>query len=220
MWWGPSHNQMVEKEGSTPSGGVRVQGVDETVDEVELAKHGLEVVNAVATVKTGREFDLTTLSADLPNSEYEPEHSPFLVYRPEGNPTLLVPSNGLVSVVGAKGVDDIERGIYAFFSELEHIGVELSKQPGDVTVQNIVVKGGFQLEFDLDTLAIEIGLERCEYEPEQFPGLIFRTDRGSTILIFRTGAYLIMGLTSYDEVLEEFFDLHNELEPFRTELGP
>lgn len=211
---------MVENEGSAPVNPIRVRGVDEKVGEAELGKHGLEVVNAVATIETGREFDLTILSADLPNSEYEPEHSPFLVYRPEGNPVLLVPSNGLVSVVGAKGVDDIEKGIHDFFTELENIGLELAEQPGDVTVQNIVVKGGFKLEFDLDTLAVGIGLERCEYEPEQFPGLIFRTDRESTVLVFRTGAYLIMGLTSYDEVLKEFFELSNELESHGIELNP
>lgn len=209
---------MAEKESSTAVDNICVQAVDDTVDEAELAKHGLELVNAVATIESDREFDLMALSADLPNSEYEPEHSPFLLYRPEGNPTLLVPSNGMVSIVGAKGVDDIKEGIHDFFTELERIGFGLDDQLREVTVQNLVVKGDLKLEFDLHTLAIGIGLERCEYEPEQFPGVIFRTDRGSTILIFRSGVYLIMGTTSYDETLQEFFELGKELESLGIEL--
>lgn len=208
---------MNDKKSSIPDNSIRVRGVAETVDGSELEKYGLEIVNAVATIETGREFDLIHLAEDLPNSEYEPEHSPFLVYRPEGNSTLLVPSNGLVSVVGAKGIGDIEGGIHDFFSELDEMGVQV-EQVGEATVQNLVVKGNFNFELNLDTLAIGIGLERCEYEPEQFPGLIFRTDRGSTILIFRTGAYLIMGVTSYDEALQEFFELGDEFESLGIEL--
>lgn len=81
-------------------------------------------------------------------------------------------------------------------------------------------KGDLKLEFDLDTLAIGIGLKRCEYEPEQFPGLIFRTDRGATFLVFGTGVYLIMGVTSYDEALQEFFELGKELESLGIEFDP
>lgn len=210
---------MSEKEGSVPAESLRVREVDEIVDESELAEYGLKVVNAVATIKTGQEFDLVHLSSDLPNSEYEPKQSPFLVYRPQGNPTLLVPSNGLVSLVGAKGVEDIERGICNFFSELNRIGINLPDQSGSVSVQNLVVKGDFRLELDLGTLAVGVGLERCEYEPEQFPGLIIRTDTGSTILVFQSGTYLIMGITSYDTVLQELFELRDEIESLGIELN-
>lgn len=109
---------MSEKESSSPTEGISVRGVDEAVNESELANYGLQIVNAVATIEIGREFDLVNLSTDLSNSEYEPEHSPFLVYRPEGNPTLLVASNGLISGVGAKNMDDIEGDIRDFLSEL------------------------------------------------------------------------------------------------------
>jgi transcription initiation factor TFIID TATA-box-binding protein len=142
------------------------------------------------------------------------------VYRPEGNPTLLVPSNGLISVVGAKSVDDIEGCIRNFRSELNGLGINLDERIGNINVRNIVVKGDFNSEFDLNALAVGIGLERCEYEPEQFPGLIFRTERESTVLVFRTGAFLIMGTKSYDDALQEFFELSDELESLGIKLRP
>lgn len=76
------------------------------------------------------------------------------------------------------------------------------------------------MEFDLNALAVGIGLERCEYDPEQFPGLIFRTERESTILVFRTGTFLIMGITTYDDALQEFFELSDELESLGIKLPP
>lgn len=112
----------------------------------------------MATIEIGREFDLVNLSTDLSNSEYEPEHSPFLVYRPEGNPTLLVASNGLISGVGAKNMDDIEGDIRDSLSELNGLGIDLDDGVKGGNVQNIVVKGDFNLEFDLNAPAVGIVL--------------------------------------------------------------
>jgi transcription initiation factor TFIID TATA-box-binding protein len=64
---------------------------------------------------------------------------------------------------------------------------------------------------NLDALAIGIGLEKTEYEPEQFPGLIYRYNR-STILIFATGKIVITGLTLEETAISEFDELRNELD--------
>ncbi|MDL0145943.1 transcription factor, partial [Halobacterium salinarum] len=46
-----------------------------------------------------------------------------------------------------------------------------------------------------------LGLERVEYEPEQFPGLIYRSDSVSgVVLIFASGKAVITGLSSREKL--------------------
>lgn len=94
---------------------------------------------------------------------------------------------------------------------MDELGVEIDVSPDEVLIQNIVVKGDFGVELDLDVLSIGLGLERCEYEPEQFPGIIFRSEHGATVLIFRTGNYLITGAKSYANALQVAVDVNEEL---------
>lgn len=204
--------KLTEKGKTTSLSGVQLTEVEKEVDQSELQEYGLEVTNLVGTIETGREFDLNILASSLPDANYHPESSPFLVYRPIESATLLVPTNGLISVVGSNTVAQTREAIGKFVDEMEKLGISIDVSPDDVLIQNIVVKGDFGVELDLNVLSVGLGLERCEYEPEQFPGLIFRSERGATVLIFRTGSYLINGAKSYASALQVAFDVYDELQ--------
>ncbi len=193
--------QLTEKGQSTSISGVEVSEVDKEIDQVALNEYGSEVTNLVGTTETEREFDLNVLASVLPEAESHPERSPFLVYRPLESATLLIPTNGLISIVGAKSPEQTKQAVRAFFEEMDDLGIEIKVSPDTILIQNIVIKGDLELELDLDVLSIGIGLERCEYEPEQFPGIIFRNERGGTVLVFRTGKFLITGSKSYANAL-------------------
>lgn len=61
-----------------------------------------------------------------------------------------------------------------------------------VEIQNIVASSDLELKVNLDLLATEC--MNTEYEPEQFPGLVFRLDEPKTVmLIFRSGKIIITG---------------------------
>lgn len=211
--------ELTQKGKETSLSGVELTEVNTEVDQSTLNENGLEVTNLVGTIKTDQEFALNTLADALPNAEYHPESSPFLVYRPVENATLLVPTNGLISIVGAKNITQAKQSADALFNELSELGIEIDISTDEVLIQNIVISGDFNVELDLDMLSIGIGLEDCEYEPEQFPGIIFRTERGPTVLIFRTGKYLITGAKSYANAFQVAVDVNEKLQSFGIELN-
>nr|AWM95337.1 putative transcription factor [uncultured microorganism] len=52
---------------------------------------------------------------------------------------------------------------------------------------------------NLNALAIGLGLEQVEYEPEQFPGLIYRPESAEgVVLLFSNGRVVITGCQSID----------------------
>lgn len=208
----PNSWKLTEKGQNTSLSGVELSKVDSEVDEEDLKEHGLKVTNLVGTIEVDREFDLNLLADVLSDTDYHPETSPFLVYRPIESATLLIPTNGLISVVGAKNPKQTEQAVRHLFSQLEDLKIDVGVEPNEILIQNIVLKGDLEVELDLDVLAVGLGLERCEYDPEQFPGIIFRNELGPTVLIFRTGKFLITGSKSYANALQVRFDLYSELE--------
>lgn len=204
--------ELTEKGRSTSISGVEVSEVDKEVDQATLNEYGLRVTNLVGTIETGKEFDLNTLADVLSEAEYHPESSPFIIYRPIESATLLVPANGLISVVGAKDPEQTKQAVHSFFEDMDALGVEINVSPDEILIQNIVATSDLGLELDLDVLSVGLGLERCEYDPEKFPGVVFRSERDATVLIFRTGKFLITGSKSYANVLQVASDLYEELQ--------
>ncbi|WP_394743085.1 hypothetical protein [Natronococcus roseus] len=209
---GTSVWELTEKGESTSVSGIEISEISEDIDQSTLNEYGLEVTNLVGTLETEREFDLNLLADVFPHAEYHPESSPFLVYRPIESATLLVPTNGLISVVGAKNPEQMRQAVRTFFEEMGTLGVEIETSVDTILIQNIVTKGDLKVELDLDVLSIGIGLERCEYDPERFPGVICRTERNATVLIFRTGKFLITGSKSYANTCQVASDLYEELQ--------
>jgi len=65
---------------------------------------------------------------------------------------------------------------------------------------------------DLASLAIELGLEDKEYEPEQFPALIYsRGEVAGTFLIFESGKVILTGSSDIEQVSEAFTNLFDRL---------
>ncbi len=60
----------------------------------------------------------------------------------------------------------------------------------EIEIQNIVSSGDFGHTLNLCAIAIGLGLEHVEYEPEQFPGLVYRLDDPDVVaLLFGSGIY-------------------------------
>jgi len=82
-------------------------------------------------------------------------------------------------------------------------------------IQNVVCTAELSdhLNLNLNALAIGLGLEKTEYEPEQFPGLIFRPSSSScTILIFSSGKVVIAGVRDEQTAQHEFINLEERLD--------
>lgn len=151
-----------------------------------------KVENMVSGITLDQEIDLEKLTTKAKGLEYNPKKFPGVVYRVrEPKLAMLIFASGKVICTGARSKKDINAAVEALVKKLKEGGIKVKKEP-QVEVQNIVASAKLDLQVNLDMLAMEC--INTEYEPEQFPGLVFRLDEPKTVmLIFRSGKIIITG---------------------------
>lgn len=91
---------------------------------------------------------------------------------------------------------------------------EMIESPDDewFRIQNLVCTAELGESLNLNALAIGLGLESTEYEPEQFPGLIYRlSGTDSVVLLFASGRVVITGSPNLDAAEQTFEALQDEV---------
>jgi transcription initiation factor TFIID TATA-box-binding protein len=159
-------------------------------------KETLEIQNVVASTEIEQELDLQALAKDLDQADHDPEQFPGVVYRPaEHRATALIFRSGKIICLGAGSVEGICEAAHAITDDLRGLGISVNESP-DITVQNIVMSGVLGERLNLAAIAIGLGLTNVEYEPEQFPGLVYRLDDPDVVmLLFGSGKIVIVGGT-------------------------
>jgi len=172
----------------------------------------MQVQNIVASATFAEKLDLDVIAQTLENAEYEPEQFPGLVYR-LGNPktaTLLFRS-GAANCTGAKNVEDVRIAVDIIADKLKKLGVEVYKNP-KIIIQNIVATADLGGELNLTEVAQGLGLDNVEYEPEQFPGLVYRIKEPKVaMLLFSSGKIVCAGARSTEDVSKAVEMLSEEL---------
>jgi transcription initiation factor TFIID TATA-box-binding protein len=176
-----------------------------------LAK--IKIENVVASTSLGEELDLQAIALALTGSEYEPEQFPGLIYRlKEPKTATLLFRSGKVVCTGAKSLEDVHRAIRTVAEQIEDAGIKVNTKP-DVEVQNIVASSDLETEINLNAIAISLGLEKVEYEPEQFPGLVYRIDDPKVVvLLFGSGKLVCTGARKPDDVERAVEKITEELQ--------
>jgi transcription initiation factor TFIID TATA-box-binding protein len=83
----------------------------------------------------------------------------------------------------------------------------------NIIIQNIVASGNIQNNIDLE-MAADL-LDNVMYEPEQFPGLIYRmSDPKVVLLVFASGKLVITGAKSDENVNEAVYKLYDLLDDY------
>jgi transcription initiation factor TFIID TATA-box-binding protein len=156
--------------------------------------YNIEIVNVVASTGIGQEINLKQALLALEGADYDPKRFPGLVYRTKDPKTAaLLFRSGKIVCTGAKSIDDVYRGMENVFQSLRNIGIDVKGTP-EIKVQNIVASANIHAALNLNTIAIGLGLEHIEYEPEQFPGLVYRLSEPKVVvLIFGSGKLVITG---------------------------
>ena len=155
-------------------------------------KTNLKVQNIVATASLGTKVPLVKLVRSQANTEYNPEQFPGLVLRiKKPKSAVLVFSSGNIVCTGTKSVKQVADVITQVIKQLRKISVKVKEKP-KIDVQNIVASGSINLVLNLNELALK--LENTEYEPEQFPGLVYKLDEPpATFLLFSNGKLVCTG---------------------------
>lgn len=154
----------------------------------------IQIENVVASTAISQELDLEALATDLGPTKYDPENLPGLIYQlEEPDATGLLFRSGKVVCTGASSIDNVQTALEKLFDELRALGIDIDPSP-DIEVQNIVSSADLGQPLNLNAIAIGVGLEAVEYEPEQFPGLVYRLDDpGVVVLVFGSGKLIITG---------------------------
>ena len=163
-------------------------------EEANDPKETLEIQNVVASTAVGQELNLESVAMDLEEADFDREQFPGVVYRvqdPRG--VALIFRSGKIVCTGAESVPAVHEALEIVFETLSDLGIDVSDNP-DIEVQNIVTSGDLGETLNLNAIAIGLGLEDVEYEPEQFPGLVYRLDEPDVVvLLFGSGKTVITG---------------------------
>lgn len=182
------------------------------LDQDQLSEYGITIGNIVASLDLNIELDLSYLSDQVYNSSYQPERYPSLIFRPEGLPTVLITRSGVLLFTGGDSVKSIYGSYDCIAKEFRKIDIETTKSKNDIKIQNIVAIFEVGFEINLEYLSIELGLESVEYEPEQFPGIIYRIENGQVALIFSSGKIVITGGSSTEEILSAVAEVRRTID--------
>src|SRR3989442_5811655 len=152
----------------------------------------VSIENVVASASINQTVDLNLITKNFVDVEYHPEQFPGLVYRLKNPKTAtLIFSSGKMVCTGAKSERQARKAVLKVVDELKRDGIVILGKP-EITIQNIVASAGLGGYIDLEKATY--GLKKTMYEPEQFPGLIYRMDEPKVvILLFASGKLVCTG---------------------------
>ncbi len=178
-----------------------------------------KIENIVATVILQNNLDLNLIETRIPDVEYNPDQFPGLVYRmQQPKVTALIFKSGKMVVTGAKIVMELVQAVKKILKTLIEKGIPIQGRP-QIQIQNIVASANLHVFVDLERAA-EV-LENNMYEPEQFPGLIYRMRKPRVVLlIFSSGKMVITGAKREEEVKEAVFTIYKILKERGCIRGP
>ena len=170
----------------------------------------IKIENVVASASLNVPIKLEKLVANLSGIEYEPEQFPGLVMRlKDPKAAALIFSSGKIVCTGAKSPKDANIVVSKIVARMNKLGIKIPKNY-KVRLENIVASAKLDRELNLNNIAFT--LENTEYEPEQFPGLVYRMDDPRvTFLLFGSGKIICTGGRSIADVKRAIAKLDKRL---------
>jgi transcription initiation factor TFIID TATA-box-binding protein len=106
--------------------------------------------------------------------------------------------SGKLVCTGGRSKEDILNAMGKLLKELRKIGVRVKSQ-WKIDIQNIVASGNLNRPLDLNKIAYSV--DETEYNPEQFPGLVYKLVNSKiTFLLFGTGKIVCTGAKNISEI--------------------
>ena len=189
-------------------------------EDEEGLDYKIENVVATVVVEITEKIDLNQIARKHADVEYNPERFPGLVMRIlKPKATILIFSTGKMVVTGMRKASEADKVVEKVLKNIRKAGIKVSNP--EITIQNIVASGDLHTNIDLNMAAIV--MEYAMYEPEVFPGLIYRMQDPKTVfLIFSTGRIVCTGAKRKEIVKEAVRKLNiqvRELGVAKKELG-
>ncbi|KAL6203894.1 hypothetical protein ACLB2K_021164 [Fragaria x ananassa] len=204
--------------------GMAEKGLEETGLEasgsqpVDLKQHPSGIVptlqNIVSTVNLDCKLDLKTIALRARNAEYNPKRFAAVIMRiREPKTTALIFASGKMVCTGAKSESQSKLAARKYARIIQKLGFDAKFK--DFKIQNIVGSCDVKFPIRLEGLAYSHNAF-SSYEPELFPGLIYRMKQPKIVLlIFVSGKIVLTGAKVRSETYEAFENIYPVLTEFR-----
>jgi transcription initiation factor TFIID TATA-box-binding protein len=160
----------------------------------------ISIENVVASANLNQKVDLETVARTFPTVQYKPDQFPGLVYRlKKPSVCMLVFSTGRLVIAGAKSENKARRAVLKLVEEFKKGGLVIFGKP-EVTIRNVVASADLGFPVDLEDAANK--LEGTIYDPEQFPGLIYRMKEPKAVILIFTSGKLVCAGASHEADVE------------------
>jgi transcription initiation factor TFIID TATA-box-binding protein len=168
---------------------------------VEKKYESLKVENIVASGVVAGSIDLVDFSEKTENCELNKKRFPGAVYHiADPKIACLIFSSGKIVMTGLRNDKALADGLAIVIKALKNAGIEPLKEP-KVVVTNMVCSFNLGRYINLNKLTVTLNVENVEYEPEQFPGLVYRIgDPKIVVLIFSSGKIILTGGKTLEDI--------------------
>ena len=173
----------------------------------------LKIENIVASGAIAESIDLVALSEKIENCELNKKRFPGAVYRIQ-DPKIaaLIFSSGKVVLTGIRNDKALADGLAIIIKSLKKAGIKPLKEPR-IAITNMVCSYNLGKYINLNKIVVTLNVENIEYEPEQFPGLVYRIkDPKIVVLIFSSGKIILTGGKNLEDIKRGLDVLEHKLE--------
>ena len=172
----------------------------------------LKIENIVASGVIAESIDLVRFSETVENCELNKKRFPGAVYRiADPKIACLVFSSGKIVLTGIRNQEALVDGLAIVIESLKKAGMEPLKEPR-VAITNMVCSYNLGRYINLNKLTVTLNVENVEYEPEQFPGLVYRIrDPKIVVLIFSSGKIILTGGRNLEDIRKGLDKLEEKL---------
>ena len=173
----------------------------------------LKIENIVASGVIADSIDLVELSEKVKNCELNKKRFPGAVYRiADPKMASLIFSSGKIVLTGGRSIKSVMDGLAVITTSLHQAGIETLKEP-KVAITNMVCSYDLGKYINLNKVVVTLNVENIEYEPEQFPGLVYRIkDPKIVVLIFSSGKLILTGGKNLEDIKKGLETLEKKLE--------
>ena len=181
----------------------------------------VKIENVVVFATLGKDIPLEKISVELDSAEYAPESFPGVIYRiKEPRVATLIFSSGKIVCTGARNVDDSRTAVEKVVGDLRKLGIDIPKKY-ELRVENIVASTQIHAPQKIQLEDVAFNLENTEFEPESFPGLVFRlSEPRAAFLLFGTGKIICTGARKLEEIHAALGKFKEKLEGVGLEVKP
>ena len=175
----------------------------------------VKIENVVATAALKHRIDLNAMVETFPSVEYRPEQFPGIIFRlKRPKTTTLIFASGKMVCTGARSEKEGKRALRKLVRVLKEGGIIIM---GKLKIKIVNVVASASIGGTVDLLELYESARdmrgRILYEPDQFPGLIYRmNDPKVVMLLFSSGKLVCTGARKEEDVYRAVSKLHQELE--------